>query len=280
MKKKRGYNKRRWLPLFILVLCSLCMTGCGNAEKVRGSKKAQDGRSYGGTVEGNIGEVMHTAFFDVTLDQAVCQNTYQFEDGLYQADSGNTYLIVTLTIENTYEKDLPMSITDFTLDFDGRAEDTLVVGFGKAELGVDPYMEDLFTLKQGEHITKSILFTVDEKEEYTLCYKEYYEDQFEGNRFEIHFTPEAKQDTLTTEEEAGVSQEDAETLQTEGESEASQEEGEMETTQAERESETPQEGESGNPQEKNEAEAAQTEGEGETPQGGAEDEVSQTEGEE
>jgi hypothetical protein len=53
-------------------------------------------------------------------------------------------------------------------------------------------MDNLFTLKQGESITKSILYTVAEKDEYILQYKEYYEDGFEGDTYQIQITPEKK----------------------------------------------------------------------------------------
>lgn len=59
-------------------------------------------------------------------------------------------------------------------------------------------MENIFTLKKGESITKSILFTVDDKDKYTLCYSEYYEDKFEGDNYEIQITPETLEDTQQT----------------------------------------------------------------------------------
>ena len=51
-------------------------------------------------------------------------------------------------------------------------------------------MDNIFTLKQGDSITKYILFTVDDKKEYTLCYTEYYEDDFKGNQIKIAIKPE------------------------------------------------------------------------------------------
>ena len=96
-----------------LALCCVCgmTTGCKQKPDENGSLKAEDGRSYGGTIKGNQGEKVQTAFFDMTVDPVTKNNTFQFEDGLYQADEGKTYLVVTLTIKNNYEKDIPMSIT-------------------------------------------------------------------------------------------------------------------------------------------------------------------------
>lgn len=176
-----------------LALCFVCgmTTGCKQKPDENGSLKAEDGRSYGGTIKGNQGEKVQTAFFDMTVDPVTKNNTFQFEDGLYQADEGKTYLVVTLTIKNTYEKDIPMSITDFVLDYDGNKSEDAITGYGKADLNQDDYMENVFTLKKGESVTKSILFTVEDKDAYILKYSEYYADQFNGDSYEIKITPQS-----------------------------------------------------------------------------------------
>ncbi len=176
-----------------LALCCVCgmTTGCKQKPDENGSLKAEDGRSYGGTIKGNQGEKVQTAFFDMTVDPVTKNNTFQFEDGLYQVDEGKTYLVVTLTIKNTYEKDIPMSITDFVLDYDGNKSEDAITGYGKADLNQDDYMENVFTLKKGESVTKSILFTVEDKDAYILKYSEYYADQFNGDSYEIKITPQS-----------------------------------------------------------------------------------------
>lgn len=185
----------RKLCVCLVVIC-LCMTGTGCKQKPdeNGSLKAEDGRSYGGTIKAKMGEKVQTAFFDMTVESAKKSGTFQFEDGLYQANEGQTYLVVNITIKNTYEKDLPMSIGDFTLSYKGKEKDSVITGYGKADLNQDDFMENIFTLKKGESITKSILFTVDDKDKYTLCYSEYYEDKFEGDNYEISITPEVIED--------------------------------------------------------------------------------------
>ena len=179
-----------------LALCCVCgmTTGCKQKPDENGSLKAEDGRSYGGTIKAKMGEKVQTAFFDLTVESAKKSGTFQFEDGLYQANEGQTYLVVNVTIKNTYEKDLPMSIGDFTLNYKGKEKDSVITGYGKADLNQDDFMENIFTLKKGESITKSILFTVDDKDKYTLCYSEYYEDKFEGDNYEISITPEVIED--------------------------------------------------------------------------------------
>ena len=186
----------------MMAVCCMLFTGCGNKKDKNGSMEAEDGRSYGGLIEAELGETVSTAFFDVTVKEASKYDTYQFEDGLYQADAGNTYLVVKLTIKNTYEKDLPMSITDFTLDYDGNKSKDIITGYGKTDLNQEDFMENIFTLRKGESITKCVLFTVEDKKTYTLNYTEYYEDEFEGNKFQIAVTPEKKSTSSETATEA------------------------------------------------------------------------------
>lgn len=172
----------------VVLLWAVFMTGCGNGKNANGSKTAEDGRSYGGTIEGIQGETLSTAFFDMTVEDCTAYETFQFDEGLYQAEEGNTYLVVTVTIKNTYEADIPVGITDFTLDYEGAGEQA-VMGFGKADLKLDGYMENVFTLKRGESLTGKILYTVPDKKEYILGYSEYYEDQFRGDQFFVKMAP-------------------------------------------------------------------------------------------
>ncbi len=196
---------KRWIITFCLfILCCSVLTACGNKADKNGSKISDDGRSYGGLITGETGEKIETAFFDVTVEDAVRYDTYQFDDGLYQAEDGNTYLVVTLTIENTYKEDIAMSITDFTLDFDDNEAKEIITGYGKADLKQNHFMDNIFTLKEGESVTKSILFIVKNKKNYKLCYTEYYEDEFVGDSFEIQMTSKkisTKTENTTSEQE-------------------------------------------------------------------------------
>lgn len=183
----------------MLLISSFSLTACGNRPDANGSMKSEDGRKYGGLIEAKSDEVVHTVFFDMKVNSSKKCSTYQFQDGLYAADSGKSYLEVEVTITNTYDKDLPMSISDFTLDYSENENKDIITGYGITELGIDGFMDNIFTLKQGESITKSILFIVDDRAEYLLCYKEFYEDKFEGDSYEITLVPETLEPAVTTE---------------------------------------------------------------------------------
>jgi len=223
--------KKMCLCLTVAAFTCTLITGCGNGSEKNGSKKAEDGRSYGGLVEAQAGDKVSTVFFDYTITESKKCGTYQFQDGLYMAGDGKTYLVVTLEITNTYDKDLPMSITDFTLDYSDKEEEGLVTGYGNTELGSNDFMDNVFTLKQGETIHKSILFTVPDRAEYILCYKEYYEDKFEGDSYEITIVPTVIESQVTTQNSDENTQEETPTEETATESEGDSSEETSEDTQ-------------------------------------------------
>lgn len=204
---KGHINSRIIVIGLITTMLVFSLTACGNKPNAYGSMKSDDGRSYGGLIEGTLGDTLHTAFFDFKVVSAKKCNTYQFRDGLYIADPNQSYLEVTVTVTNKYDKDLPMSISDFTLDYSENDSQDIITGYGNTELGNSDFMDNIFTLKTGESITKSILFIVDDRAEYLLCYKEYYEDEFVGDSFEITMVPEVLEPAVTTEEPVDDEQE-------------------------------------------------------------------------
>ena len=173
------------------------LTGCGNSHK-HGSKTSDDGRSYDGFVEVEQEDTAHTAFFDLTVDKVKKYHTYQFMDGLYQAEEGKVYLLVTFTIKNTYAENLSMGVTDFTINYEGNEKENVIYGYGKADTGQEELIDNLFTLKTGDSVTKSILYIVPDKDDYTLNYTEYYADDFVGDAFSILLTP-VESEPVTTE---------------------------------------------------------------------------------
>lgn len=166
----------------------LLLTGCDGANRY-GSKRSDDGRQYGGLHEATMKESLDTFFFEWEVTDVKTYKTYPFEDGLYSADDDKVYLEIQLRIKNTFSKDLAMSRDDFVICYDGMEEDEIITGYGKGTIQQKGFMKDLFTLEKGEEIKKSILYIVPDKETYRIAYQEYYDDGFEGDRYEIKVTP-------------------------------------------------------------------------------------------
>lgn len=193
---KKVSIKRLLIGVCVLVLGVSMVTGCGKSKK-HGSKTSDDGRSYDGLISVKQDETIHTAFFDLSVDDVKKYNTYQFMDGLYKAEEGTVYLLVTVTIQNTYAENLSMGITDFTIDYEGNEKDNIIYGYGKADIGKEELMDNLFSLKTGDSITKSILYIVPDKEIYSFDYTEYYADDFVGDTFCIELTPQLSEPVTT-----------------------------------------------------------------------------------
>ena len=68
---KGTIGMKRMLITFCLLFCCSIVTACGNRADKNGSKISDDGRSYGGLIKGETGEAVETAFFDVTVKEAV-----------------------------------------------------------------------------------------------------------------------------------------------------------------------------------------------------------------
>lgn len=173
----------------MLLMIGVSMTGCKGKPDKNGTMISDDGRKYGGVIECSMSDGAETAFFDFKVEEAAKLSAFQFDDGLYKAPEGNTYLVLKVTISNTYEKDLPMSITDFVLDYDGNKGNEKIFGYGNSDIHDSDFMDNVFTLKKGESITKNILFNVKDKKQYQIKYSEYYEDQFEGNCYIVDVDP-------------------------------------------------------------------------------------------
>lgn len=186
-------NRYKIIITFLITVFLICnLFGCDKANKY-GSRQSEDGRSYGGVIPVEPDEVSHTAFFDLTVDSVKEYTTYQFKDGLYQAEEGKSYFVVTFIIKNTYEKDLSMSITDFPMVCDGKEENP-IYGFGKVDIEQEEMMDNVFSLKKGEEIKKSILYAVPDAETYQISYTEYYSDEFIGDQFYISISPDGEAD--------------------------------------------------------------------------------------
>ncbi len=185
MKKERVI----WF-LLLMAFMGVTIAGCGKINH-NGSKQSDDGRSYDGLIEGKIKETQHTAFFDLTVEKIEYKDTCQFKDSLYEAEDGKVYMYVTLKLKNTYARNLSMSVTDFPL-FSDADKDNLIYGFGKSDISQDEMMDTVFSLKQGEEVTKSVVYVVSKDDFYRLKYTEYYEDDFIGNTFEIPLTESTK----------------------------------------------------------------------------------------
>ena len=104
--------------LLALLLCVSAATLAGCSDDVKNEIQSQ-GRDYGQVYELNDGDTMSTAFFDMNVNSAALVNDVE---GYVPNDEASRFLIVNVTVKNTFDKDIPMSYADFEVGFDGADE--------------------------------------------------------------------------------------------------------------------------------------------------------------
>ncbi len=170
---------KRWGAFLLTVCMLLALAAC-----------AGETRGTGGLYEAEgFGQSLSTAFFDFQVNSALL--TTQLED--YEpSDPNNRFLIVNITVQNTFTDDsaIPMFDTDFALSWPALEGDVIYCeeNFASVQL---PEEYEIF---KGESRTGDLVFVVPGSQtSFTLEYTEIYEDEFEGNTFQISF--DAQQDT-------------------------------------------------------------------------------------
>ena len=142
---------------------------------------AEEGYAFG-----FIGDRMSNAFFDFKVNSAETVESYE---GLTAAE-GNKLVVVNLTIQNTYQGEIPMFANDFYLVYNWDEElyadpvngtdDTKTVG---------NMLPEEYTLKRKETVTGDAVYEISaDAADVTLIYDEYFENEEFGDSFMVDFT--------------------------------------------------------------------------------------------
>lgn len=163
------------IAAFMLMLCMVfAMAGC-NGSAGRDSGKTFDAEGYE--------QSLSTAFFDFQVNSA--QMVSELDD-YYPSDENNSFLVVNITVDNTFKDDssIPMFDTDFVLSWPALEGQTV---FCEDNFATDQLPEE-YEIFKGESRTGNLIFVVPSSQSnFTLEYLEIYEDEFEGNTYKITF---------------------------------------------------------------------------------------------
>ncbi len=180
--------KRMICQMLSLVLV-LLLTACGGSKE--DGVYAEDG--YG---EGRMGDVVHTEFFDYTVNSAYTCDAYSG----YTAGEGSQMLVVDVTVKNTSKVSIEMYDTDFQAQWGGSGEDDFRVAittdpetYEELETLSEAQLPGTYTLAVDEERTGELVFEVPEGEsDFSLSYLVRYDDESEGDTYFVFFTAEAK----------------------------------------------------------------------------------------
>lgn len=224
---------KKYLALFLSVAFALSLSACGSLPNSVGdllestfdpasAESPDTGSGVGypedGYASGYIGDTMHTAFFDFTINSAY---TTQEFDGLTAAGDGIAYLteyydrpapadgckflVVEITLHNTTTMSQPMSVTDFQVQWDfqdGEDEDENYAfplcqarADENGEYSYDSVSEQQlpasYDLGINEERTGILLYAVPAgARDYSIFFEEHFTDNTIGDLFQVAFNAE------------------------------------------------------------------------------------------
>ena len=222
---------KKYLALLLSLAFAVCLSACDrlpgsvgdlldSTGDPAGSANTDSGVGYpeDGYASGYIGDTMHTAFFDFTVDSAY---TTQEFDGLTAAGEGMSYLteyydrpapadgckflVVEITLHNTTTMSQPMFVADFQVQWDlqeGEDEDqnyAFPLYQSQANESGDYVYYSLsemqlpaeYDLGINEERTGILLYAVPAgAKDYAVFFEEYFSDDTIGDLFQVSFNAE------------------------------------------------------------------------------------------
>ena len=153
------------------------------------SSNGEDGYKEGGDW-GYIGEVMHTYWFDFTVEDAYACSDYEG----YTASEGKQLVVVTLSLKNTFPQSLPMSQYDFQIQWGGEGDDDYEWPISAV---AGEQFPDEYTLAINESRSGVLVYEAPEGvSDFSVSFGEYFEDESEGDVYFIYFTATASGSAL------------------------------------------------------------------------------------
>lgn len=180
---------KKCLIVLSLLIMTAVLTGCSVFLYLQAS-----GRDYGETREYAMDEIMQTAFFDFQINEAKLVREVA---GYYPGDDAHQFLILNVTVTNTYEDygKISMFYGDFELTWDA-LEDAVIYAEEAFSEGQLPDEYDIF---KKESRTGDLIFIVPgDVTEFSITYAEYWGDDFVGNTHIMNFSADPHSDNSNT----------------------------------------------------------------------------------
>jgi len=188
---------KKFVSLVLITVVAMTLIGCGTPASSNSdgkSSSANDGYANDdGYAEGYLNDVMHTYFFDFSVNSAyVCS---QYES--YTAAEGKELVVAQITVKNTSRESLPMFDTDFQIQWNDEADDAYNVPITYFVESTETIGKDVlpyeYTLAINESRTGLLVFEVPSgQKDFNISYLEEFDDGTSGDVFFIYFTPEHK----------------------------------------------------------------------------------------
>lgn len=162
---------------------SVIFTGCGASQVVDNvaTELKSEGREYGQAYELKQNETMSTAFFDLKINSV---EEFDELEGYEPNDSNNTFLVVNVTVTNTFDSEIPMSYEDFPISWEALGEERVYPDYEFTDT-----LPETYNILKGGEKTGNLIFNVPKDiTDFTLEYYDLWDDDFEGNTYSMSFS--------------------------------------------------------------------------------------------
>ncbi len=181
---------KRIAALLLSALMAVTLVGCGTTTG-KSSDLTEVYPDEEGYAEGRTGDVMHTYFFDYTVNSAYLCEQY----GNYSPREGNDLLVAEVEITNTHNESITMYDTDFQVQWNDDADDAFDVPITYYVDVTETISEDIFPyeyeLKVKASRTGLLVFEVPEGlTDFSISYLEFFDDDSTGDVFFVYFSAE------------------------------------------------------------------------------------------
>ncbi|MEA4993747.1 MAG: DUF4352 domain-containing protein [Oscillibacter sp.] len=164
-------RNKRWISVAALAMM-LMLTACGGSS----------GEEY---EEGRIGDVMHSEFFDFTVNNVYICDTYEG----YTPEADRKLLVSELTIKNTFNETIPMFDTDFQAQWNDKDDQENAFANPVDSIVSEDQLESEYDLAVDEERTGLLIFEVPTAfDDFSIVYLEEFDTGETGNLYEVFFT--------------------------------------------------------------------------------------------
>ena len=176
--------KKRCIAICLCVMFALALSACGMFQSdASAPEDAGVITPVDGYAEGQLEDVLRTAFFDFSVNSAyTCQ-----ELDSYTAADGSQLLVVDITVQNTSDYDMPMFDSDFQAQWGGTGDDDFSVPISRPF--TDNQAPASYSIPVDEAVTYTHVYEVPaDATEFSISFQEYFEDETMGDVFFVYFT--------------------------------------------------------------------------------------------
>ena len=147
-----------------------------------------------GYAEGQLGDSMHTYWFDYSVTGAYICTEY----GGYLPQAGHEVLVVEMAVRNTFDEKIPMYDIDFQAQWNEVSDSAYAWPLEDAEFLGENVLPSYYVLEEGQMVIGLLLFEVPVGySDFTIAYWEMFDDDTYGDLFFLDFTVDRNQSEIT-----------------------------------------------------------------------------------